>query len=123
LHRRGRGGARAPIEERELAEEVTLAHDRDERLLSEFPRKRDLHRAIQDDVQVRARIVLSKERLAPFEGSRARPLGEGQQLRVGELCEQGITPEMLGQLWFGHGASLRAWFGPLTRVRAFSPHG
>ena len=76
LHRRGGRGAWASIEERELAEEVTFPHDRDERLLSELARQRDLHRAVEDDVEVRPGIVLSKQRLAALERSGARPLRE-----------------------------------------------
>src|SRR5581483_11523557 len=97
LERRRRRGARAAVEERELAEVVARPPDRDERFLPEFSGERDLHRAVEDDVQVGARIVLPKERLAALERPHAHALRQLQELRFGKLAEQGVAPEVLGK--------------------------
>src|SRR5688572_17296108 len=95
LERRRRRGARAAIEQRELSEEVTGAHDRDERLLTELAWERDLHRTVQDDIEMHAGIVLAEEHLSTLERARAHPLSKLRDLGVRELGEQRIAPQML----------------------------
>src|SRR5919198_178166 len=118
-------GARAAIEERELAEELAGPHDRDERLLTELARQRDLHRALEDEVEVRARIILPEDRLAPAEALRAYALSELGHLALGKPREQRQATEMLGDaLLLGHGRDYGSKLdgpsimsGPWTRRR------
>ena len=99
----GRGGrARASIEERELAEELPRPHDRHKRLLSELARQRDLHGAIQNHVQMRARVVLAKDHLAALEALRPDAIRELRELAIGEPREEGKSPEVLGHTLLGH---------------------
>ena len=82
-----RGRTRAPwtpIEERELAEELPWSHDRDERLLPELTGQGDLHRAVEDHVQVGSGVILAEDGLSATEALRAHTLSELRQLRFGE---------------------------------------
>src|SRR5258706_1076251 len=87
LERRRRCGPRTSVKQRELTEEVASAHDRDQRLLPELAGESDLHRAIEHDVEVRARIVLAEQHLATLEGAGARSLDEQLELGLRQLGE------------------------------------
>ena len=94
----------AAIEERELAEELARPHDRNESLLAELARKRDLHSALENHVKVRPRIVFPEDHLAAAEGLRADPIGKLRKLAFRKAREEGKPPQVLGHALLGHSA-------------------
>src|SRR5206468_3890953 len=106
---RGRAGRpRAAVEQRELTEELARAHDRHEGLLPELTGERDLHGAFEHHVEVRARVVLAEDRLAPPEGLRPDALAELRQLTFGKPREERQPPKVFGYALLSHPRIL--WF-------------
>ena len=93
---------RAPIEQRELAEELARPHDRDEGLLSELAGEGDLHTTLEHHVQVRSGVVLPEDHLAALEAFGPHAVRELGKLAVGEPGEERKPPEVLGNALLGH---------------------
>ena len=94
LDRRGGGGVRRAVEERELAEEVAPRERGDDRALLALGRREDdLDRPGLDDEQGVTGVALVEDRLAAPEAADAKPLGARSEGLVVDLREQRATPK------------------------------